>query len=99
MKQDALSIEQALIAAVGEDAALRAELRAVFLESAGRHALALAGAATAAEWREAAWRLKSCAASFGAIDLMAAADAAVTSRIGDAEVLAAIGRATDALTA
>ncbi len=61
--------------------------------------LSLAGAATVTEWREAAWRLKSCAASFGAIDLVAAADAAISSRVGDAEVLAAIGRATDALTA
>ncbi|MBU3078271.1 Hpt domain-containing protein [Sphingomonas quercus] len=99
MKHDALSLEEALAAAGGDDADLRAELRAAFLESLGRHGLALASAATVTEWRNAAWRLKGCAASFGATDLMAAADSAACSRVGDADALAAVGRATEALAA
>lgn len=98
MKQDAISIEQALAAAIGDDAALFAELRVTFLESAGRHALSLACAREAGEWRNAAWRLKSSSASFGATELMAAADAASRAPPGDAASLAAVGRAVAALT-
>lgn len=97
MKQDLFSIERAVSAAVGDDGALMSELRAVFFESAVRHALDLAQARDGSSWREAAWRLKGCAASFGAIDLMAAATGAAERPARDAAALASIARALDAL--
>ncbi len=93
MKQDALSIEHALAAAVGSDAALAAELQAVFFDSASRHALSLAQAATVEGWRDAAWRLKGNAASFGATALMAAADVAAAAAVRDPRALAAVAEA------
>ena len=99
MRHDAIAVEQALAAAMGDDRALVAELRAAFTESAVRHAMMLAGAASRAEWREAAWRLKGCAASFGAEALMAAADAAAAGPVRSAAALNAVAAALDELAA
>lgn len=81
-----MSFEQALnttlAAAFGDDQALVAELRGVFLESADKHCRVMASAADDEAWREAALRLKGLAASFGATGLMeqAAIAAAATRR-------------------
>ena len=91
-----MSFEQALsttlAAAIGDDQALVAELRGAFIESAERHAGAMRTAATDAEWREAALRLKGLAASFGATALMEQADRAAVARRGDAGILGDVER-------
>lgn len=75
MAYDPGAIDATLAAAVGDDPALVAELREAFLDSvkSGLHALELAD--TPDGWREAALRLKGLAASFGAVRLMALAEA------------------------
>lgn len=97
MKHDALAIERTLAAAIGDEPGLAAELQAIFFESAARHALAMTQAPDAAAWREAALRLKGCAASFGATDLQAAAHRATEAEAGDPLVLGAVAAALAAL--
>ena len=87
MARDPGAIEAALAAAVGDDPALIAELRAAFLDSADRYAEALAGSRCDAHWRQAACRLKGLAASFGALGLMRLAEAADEGAPGDPVVL------------
>ncbi len=91
MMYEPVSLHASLAAAVGEDAALIAELRGAFLDSARRQADLLARAATAEEWRAAALRLKGLAASFGVADLHALADEAVGAAPGDRAALRRIG--------
>jgi HPt (histidine-containing phosphotransfer) domain-containing protein len=97
MKHDALAIERTLAAAIGDEPGLAAELQAVFFESAARHALAMTQAEDATAWRDAALRLKGCAASFGATDLQAAAHHAAEAGAGDPLVLSAVAAALGAL--
>lgn len=92
------ALRAALAAAVGDDPALVAELRAAFLASADAHAHALARANEPAEWRAAAWRLHGLAAGFGAVALMAAAKHAAAAPAGDADALRGVGRAIGALS-
>ena len=66
MAYDPGAIDATLAAAVGDDPALIAELREAFLDSAGRVVEALERAESDEAWRNAAWRLKGLAASFGA---------------------------------
>lgn len=89
-------LEAALAAAVGNDPALVEELRLAFLDSAERHAETLRLAQSDPEWQYAALKLKGLAASFGASDLIEAAERAAVSARGDAVALRAIGRALDA---
>lgn len=89
-------LEAALAAAVGNDPALVEELRLAFLESAERHAETLRLAESDPEWQFAALKLKGLAASFGATDLIEAADRAVAAPRADAGALRAIDRALDA---
>ena len=77
MAYDPGAIEATLAAAVGDDPALIAELRIAFIDSVERAVTGLEGAHDGEPWREAAWRLKGLAASFGAIRLMALANEAV----------------------
>jgi hypothetical protein len=77
------AIEAALAAAVGDDAALVKELRSALIESAERHADLLSRSRCDANWRTAAWRLKGLAASFGALDLLEAAEGALEAAPGD----------------
>lgn len=93
MAYDPGAIDATLAAAVGDDPALVAELREAFLDSAksGLHALELAEGDEA--WREAAWRLKGLAASFGAVRLMALATEIAQGRAGDPELLKRARRA------
>lgn len=76
MAYDPGAIDASLAAALGEDSALIAELRAAFVESAARASAGLQAAEDAAAWRSAALRLKGLAASFGAVRLMAIASEA-----------------------
>ncbi len=63
--------------ALGEDASLAAELRALFLASATGHVAAMTELSDAARWRDEALKLQGLAASFGIAPLIAlAADAA-----------------------
>jgi hypothetical protein len=93
MAYDPGAIEAALAAAAGEDLTLIAELRATFLDSADRYAEALARSRCDANWRQAAFRLKGLAASFGAIGLMRLADAAGEGAPGDPVILRDIRQA------
>ncbi len=92
-------IETSLAAALSDDHALVAELRAAFQASAGRHVAALREASTLEDWRDAALRLKGLAASFGASELMIAAGRAAAGRCGERSMLAAIEAAVAALDA
>lgn len=89
-------LEAALAAAVGNDPALVEELRLAFLDSAERHAETLRLAESEPEWQFAALKLKGLAASFGATDLIEAADRAGASARGDAGALRAVSQALDA---
>ncbi len=71
--QDPGQLSSALAAAVGDDACLKAELRASFLEGAERLTDALSRARCDANWHAAARRLEGLAASFCATALLAAA--------------------------
>ena len=93
MAYDPGAIEAALAAAVGDEPALIAELRGAFVDSARRAAEQMAQASDENGWRAAAWRLKGLAASFGAVRLLALADAAAVRPVGDAESLTKITRA------
>jgi histidine phosphotransfer protein HptB len=77
MAYDPGAIEATLAAAVGDDPALIAELRIAFVDSAERAIAAMERAGGADAWITAAWRLKGLAASFGAVRMMALANAAV----------------------
>jgi histidine phosphotransfer protein HptB len=97
MAYDPGALEAALAAAVGDEPSLIAELRTAFFESASMHVKALSRATTINEWRDAALRLHSLAASFGALRLMdVATEAGRAGRI-DASVLRKIERTIAAL--
>lgn len=87
MSYDPGALDAALAAAVGDDAALIADLRHAFLESAERQIDLLARARCDANWHLAAWRLKGLAASFGVSGLMVLADEAAASAPGDPRIL------------
>jgi len=95
MVYDPGALNASLAAAVGSDLALMAELRAAFVESAARQLDLMGRSRCDANWTLAASRLKSLAASFGAVGLMALADEALDGAPGDPVVLrkldAAIG--------
>ena len=93
MAYESPALDTALAAAVGDDPALVAELREAFLESARRHADALLKAGNDADWRTAALRLQSIAASFGAMQLMVAASEAAAAPAGDRDALRLVGTA------
>lgn len=87
MNHDLGTLRVTLAAAVGDDPALVAELRAAFLQSAATHVETLAAAPGAGDWQLAARRLQGLAASFGATALMAQADAAAAAPPGDPAAL------------
>lgn len=97
MAYDPGAIEAALAAAVGDEPGLIAELRMAFHDSTGRALVALAEAGDEPAWREAAWRLKGLAASFGAVRLMALASEAADQPFGDARTLQRLRRAVERL--
>lgn len=87
MVYDPGALNASLAAAVGTDPALMGELRAAFLESIARQADLMGRSRCDANWEMAASRLKSLAASFGAVGLMALADEALEGAPGDPVVL------------
>ena len=87
MVYDPGALNASLAAAVGSDPVLMAELRSAFVESIARQADLMARARCDANWELAASRMKSLAASFGAVGLMALADEALEGAPGDPVVL------------
>ncbi|MBY0520906.1 MAG: Hpt domain-containing protein [Sphingomonas sp.] len=97
MAYDPGAIEAALAAAVGDEPALIAELRAAFADSAQRTMAAMEQVDSGEAWKTAALRLKGLAASFGAVRLMALAAEASDSLPHDPQMLARIRRAVTRL--
>ena len=95
MAFDPGALNASLAAAVGSDPQLMAELKAAFLESVARQLDLLGRARCDANWEIAAARLKSIAASFGALGLIALADEALDGAPGDPVVLRKISAAID----
>ena len=95
MVYDPGALNASLAAAVGSDTELMRELRAAFLESAARQADLMGRARCDANWAIAASRLKSVAASFGAIGLVALADEALDGAPGDPVVLRKLAAAIE----
>ena len=87
MVYDPGALNTSLAAAVGADAELMQELRAAFVESVARQVDLMGRARCDANWEIAASRLKSLAASFGAVGLGAIADEALEGAPGDPVVL------------
>jgi hypothetical protein len=87
MVYDPGALNASLAAAVGADAELMRELHTAFLESAARQVDLLGRARCDANWEIAASRLKSLAASFGAVGLGVIADEALAGAPGDPVVL------------
>ena len=81
------SLSAALAAAVGEDAALVEDLRTAFIESAERHIDLLSRARCDANWKLAAYRLHSLAASFGVTTFLLLAKEAEAAAPGDPKVV------------
>ncbi len=95
MVYDPGALNASLAAAVGADAALLDELRAAFIESAARQLDLMRRARCDANWVNAASRLRSLAASFGATGLAGLASEALTGAPGDPVVLRKIAAALD----
>ena len=93
MAYDPGALNASLAAAVGNDGALLAELKAAFAESAARQLDLLGRSRCDANWRLAAARLKSIAASFGLRDLIGLADEALDGAPGDPVILRKIAAA------
>jgi hypothetical protein len=95
MAFDPGALNASLAAAVGSDPALMAELKIAFVESVSRQLDLLGRSRCDANWEIAGARLKSIAASFGAIGLIALADEALDGAPGDPVVLRKIAFAID----
>ena len=87
MAYDPGALNASLAAAVGTDALLMGELRIAFVEGVARQVDLMGRARCDANWQFAASRLKSLAASFGAVGMMALADEALDGAPGDPVVL------------
>lgn len=95
MVYDPGALNASLAAAVGSDSTLLAELRAAFIESASRQLDLMGRARCDANWLIAASRLKSLAASFGAVGLATLADEALEGAPSDPAVLRKIATAIE----
>lgn len=87
MVYDPGALNASLTAAVGMDGQLVEELRAAFIESATRQLDLMSRSRCDANWKLAASRLKSLAASFGAVGLIGLTDEALEGAPGDPVVL------------
>ena len=90
--------DAACAAAAGEDAALLAELRAAFRESAARQLDLMQRARCDGNWTMAAMRLKGLAASFHSKHLFSLAEEALDGAPSDPAVLRKIERYLATLT-
>lgn len=97
MAYDPGAIDATLAAAVGDEPGLIAELREAFLDGVKGGLAGLHRAEDAGAWKDAALRLKGLAASFGAVRLMALAEAASYAPVGDVETLRKLRRAIERL--
>ena len=95
MAYDPGALNASLAAAVGSDFELMAELRTAFVEGAARQLDLMGRARCDANWQVAASRLKSLAASFGVLGMMALADEALQGAPGDPVVLRKLAAAID----
>jgi len=95
MVYDPGALNSSLAAAVGCDPELMQELRCAFLESAARQADLMGRSRCDANWEIAASRLKSLAASFGAVGLAALAEEALQGAPGDPVVLRRLNAAIE----
>ncbi len=95
MAYDPGALNASLAAAVGSDSSLMEELRQAFVGSAARQLDLMGRSRCDANWQLAASRLKSLAASFGAVGLMALASEALEGAPGDPVVLRKIAAAID----
>ncbi len=95
MAFDPGALNASLAAAVGSDPELMAELKCAFVESVARQLDLLGRSRCDANWEIAAARLKSIAASFGALGMIALADEAQQGAPGDPVVLRKIAFALD----
>ncbi len=93
MAFDPGALNASLAAAVGSDHELLIELRDAFVESATRQLDLMSRARCDANWQLAASRLKSLAASFSALGLLALAEEALDGAPGDPVVLRKLGAA------
>jgi len=91
------ALEAALAAVVGDEPTLIAELRQAFFASANAYTSTLAAAKSPEEWRAAANRLHSLAASFGALRLVDVASEALRTSENDAAMVRKILRTIRAL--
>lgn len=91
------ALDAALAAAVGDDPTLVRELRDALIEGASSYADLLSRARCDANWNTAAHRLKGLAASFGALQLMDAAEQALEGAPGDPVSLRRVNRAIELL--
>lgn len=85
-------LDATFAAAAGEDAALMAELRALFGESLERQIDLLRRARCDGNWTVAAMRLKSLGASFDAPELLGLAEEALESAPGEPVVIRKLER-------
>ncbi len=95
MVYDPGALNASLAAAVGNDPVLMAELREAFVESVARQLDLMGRARCDANWELSASRLKSLAASFGAVGMMALADEALDGAPGDPVVLRKLNHAVE----
>lgn len=99
MAYDPGALTASLAAAVGNDRELMNELREAFLTSAARQLDLMGRSRCDANWVIASSRLKSIAASFNAVGMIALADEALDGAPGDPVVLRKIGEALGAFSA
>ena len=92
------ALDATIAAAAGDDAALIAELRATFVESARRQLDLLRRSRCDGNWSVAAMRLKGLAASFHVEDLMQLAQQALDGVPGDPAILRQIDWAIQKLS-
>ncbi|MBA4163422.1 MAG: Hpt domain-containing protein [Erythrobacter sp.] len=92
------ALDATIAAAAGDDAALIAELRATFVESARRQLDLLRRSRCDGNWSVAAMRLKGLAASFHVEDLMQLAQQALDGVPGDPAILRQIDGAIQKLS-
>ncbi len=97
MSFDSGPLDRFLSSAIGDDAAMAMDLRAVFADSAHELADLMRRSRCDANWHMAALRLKSLAATFGVISLIELAEGAMAGVPGDPAVLRDINAAIDAI--
>ena len=95
MVYDPGALNASLAAAVGTDSLLMAELRDAFVESVARQVGLMSRSRCDANWQFAASRLKSVAASFGAVGMMELAEEALEGAPGDPVILRKLAAAID----